>query len=200
MSTVAKRENEKSFEPVSEGLHPAICYMIVDLGKQYSMKYDRDRYQAYIGFEVLDETVKVEGVDKPMVIGNTYTLSLGDKATLRKVLEGWRGKKFTEEELNGFDIKNVLGVPCQIQVLHNQSGEKVYANISNIVPYPKGIAAPKATSELIHYDMDAADRDAMFAKLPEWLQKKVKESKSYIEDTTGLFSDFEPLNDEQMPF
>jgi len=39
-----------------------------------------------------------------LMISKRYTMSLGEQSTLRKDLESWRGKKFTPEELQGFDL------------------------------------------------------------------------------------------------
>ncbi|MHA1379626.1 MAG: hypothetical protein ACTSRG_14730 [Candidatus Helarchaeota archaeon] len=46
-------------------------------------------------------------------------MSLHAKATMRKFLESWRGKKFTKEELEGFDLQKILGKPCQLQIIHS---------------------------------------------------------------------------------
>jgi len=37
-----------------------------------------------------------------------FTASLSNKATLTGFLNRWRGKKFTDDELKGFDLKKVL--------------------------------------------------------------------------------------------
>jgi hypothetical protein len=106
---------------------------------------------------------------------------------LRKDLESWRGKKFTEEELEGFDVKNVLGKPCQIQVLHSE-GKKKYANIASIVSWPRGANQPKIESELLYYEIHNQE---VFAKIPEWIQKKIVESETY-KKTDGFLSDDTP--------
>jgi hypothetical protein len=45
-------------------------------------------------------------------------LSLNEQANLRSILEGWRGKAFSEEELAGFDIAALLGKPCLVDIEH----------------------------------------------------------------------------------
>ena len=59
-----------------------------------------------------------KGEMKPRAISETYTNSLGEKANLRKMLENWRGRAFTQEEMDGFDLRNVLGKACMISVVH----------------------------------------------------------------------------------
>jgi hypothetical protein len=54
--------------------------------------------------KVFDE----EKGEQPTVLGKKYTLSLSEKAFLRKDLESRRGKQFTEEEMKGFDIAKLV--------------------------------------------------------------------------------------------
>lgn len=189
MSTVAKKQAEKTYDPISEGLHPATCVAVVDLGEQHNKQFDKDQHKVLLMFEIHDETLTIEGEEKPRVISETYTLSLNEKANLRQALESWRGKKFTDEESEGFDVKNVLGKPCQINVAHSEKDGKTYTNIMSIVPWPRNAEKEEAESELLYYDMDDTNRELVLSKLPEWIQKKIKESKSY---------DFVPA-DEEVP-
>ena len=69
-----------------------------------------------------------------------YTLSLHENAALRRDLQSWRGRAFTETELAGFDLKTVLGVPCMITLVHSPDGK--YANIQAVAGLPKGMEAP----------------------------------------------------------
>ena len=45
----------------------------------------------------------------PMTINKSYTVSLHDKASLRKDLAAWRGKDFSDEEAKGFDVQYLEG-------------------------------------------------------------------------------------------
>jgi hypothetical protein len=74
-------------------------------------------------------------------VARVYTLSLHERAALRKDLESWRGRKFTEIELSqGFDLERLVGVPAQIQVTHDLSDEGVtFANVSTVLPPAKGV-------------------------------------------------------------
>jgi hypothetical protein len=77
---------------------------------------------------------------QPFTVSQKYTASLHEKSRLRHDLESWRGRKFTTEELKGFDVENVLGANCQINVVHATKEGKTYANIASIVPQAKGQA------------------------------------------------------------
>ena len=60
---------------------------------------------------------------RPFAVSKTYTASLFEAAALRKDLESWRGKSFTEEELGGFDISKLLGCTARIEVGHTAPTE-----------------------------------------------------------------------------
>lgn len=172
----------EDFTPVPQGTHIAVCNMVADLGLQETTFNGeaKVKHQCFVRWELPYERVeytdqsgaKQEG---PMMIGKVYTLSLSEKANLRKDLEAWRGKSFTPPELEGFDLFNLLGVGCQVTVTHREKGGKVYANVTGIAGWPKGMEKPGTTENaLLKYSED--DR-ADFEKLPEWLRKKISEAK-----------------------
>ena len=74
------------------------------------------------------------------MVTKKYTASLNEKATLRGDLEAWRGKKFTKQELRGFDIEQLVGVNCQLQVVHTTLDDgRTFANVKAVVPISKGM-------------------------------------------------------------
>jgi len=81
---------------------------------------------------------------RPFLVTQIYTLSLHEKANLRKDLESWRGRPFSEEELKGFDLERLIGVPALVNVIHVKSKNdgKVRARLSSIMGLPKGMTAP----------------------------------------------------------
>lgn len=175
-----------NYEPIPEGTYPGICYSIVDLGDQYSEKYDKVAHKCRITWEVVGETIEVDGKEINRSISKEYTLSLSTKSNLRADLRAWRGREFTKEELAKFNVKNILGVPCMMNIVHNTSGEKTYSNISSIMAMPKGMPKPEQTNETTYWDFDenAVDDDT-FRKLPEFLQERIKESQTWKYITTG---------------
>ena len=172
-----------NFEPIPEGVHIARCCGLVDLGMQYSEKFDKSSHKAIIMWELVDEKyVNDEGEEKCRTMSKEYTLSLHEKSALTKVLEAWRGAKFTEEELAGFDLNKILGKPCQIQVIHTVKGDNTYSNIAAIMALPKGMKVDAPTETLV-YDLDDAKAVENIVLLPEWIQKKVMESETWKEKT-----------------
>lgn len=176
MSLIVKDTEFLPIEPTSEGLHAATCIAVVDLGHQYSKAYDTWQDRLVLMFEIHDETIEIDGQEKPRVISKEYTKSLNPKATLLKDLESWRGKKFTEKELDGFNVGDVLGKPCQIQVLHVKKETRTYANIASIVSWIKGVDAPKSEIPLVLFDIEMENATEKLKELPAWLQKRIMES------------------------
>lgn len=183
MALIAKQTSGGSkFPPISEGTHTAICYSLVDIGVQKIVydKTERTADQVVIAWELPDEVVETQDGPVTRTISKTYTKSLHEKSGLRKDLKSWRGREFTDEELEGFDLKNIVGAPCLINIVHTTKNQNTYANISSIMALPKGMERPKLSLEKLIFDMDEATDDDV-AKLPEWLQKKVRNSVTWQE-------------------
>lgn len=137
MAYVIKDEG-KSFKPAPEGLFQAVCCDVVDLGDMAN-QFKPGTTQAKVRLVWQIEETDPEFDNKPFVASRMYTASLNEKATLRKHLESWRGRKFSADELKGFDVEVLLGVNCQINIVHFEKDGKTYANVETIVPAPKGV-------------------------------------------------------------
>lgn len=156
MPIVAKRPTT-TFTPAPEGPQQAVCVDVVDLGLvehewKGNKKLDLMVRIIWHSAEIDPETLK------PYEISNRYTNSLGEKANLRKHLESWRGRAFTEAELDGFDLETVLGANAFIQIVHNVSKGKTYANIASIMSLPKGTSPLPLTMGYIRQ----CDRDQAY--------------------------------------
>jgi hypothetical protein len=164
-------------KPLEAGAYPAVCDMVVDLGVQQSPGglYAPKR-SVLLRFQIPSERVEItrdgQTVDLPAVISRTLGLSLNEKATLRQLLQSWRGRAFTTEELKAFDLVNVLSKPAFINVTHSTKGDRTYANLTSIMPMPKGMPAPTLEGEALWYSVDEPDA-LVFDKLPNWVQDKI---------------------------
>jgi len=169
--------NATSFAPPPAGTHVAICYRVVDLGTQMIDFQGQTKFQHKImlSWELPDELMD-DG--QPFSVHKRYTLSSHEKSTLRKDLESWRGKPFTDDEFgpNGtFDIKNVIGVGCMLNILHTEREGKTYANVSAVLKMVKGMPMPAMANEKVYFNLDAFDK-AAFDKLSEGIQNIIKKS------------------------
>lgn len=201
MSLTLSENSKPSFPPIEDGTYPAVCYLLADLGEQFNEKYAKYSKQVVIGWEIIGETVTIDGEEKARTYHTTYTASLDSKAKLRKALIAWRGRDFTVEELKAFDLKNILGAPCFIQLVNNKKEDtgKTYTNLASIARLPKGFDVPKPTLPFVTYDIDKDDPSAI-AKLPEWIQKKITDSKTYQERLASANMTELDDSDGELPF
>lgn len=173
------------FEIAPEGVFLARCYKMVDIGTQtetgqYGTKQNR---KIYLYWELLadddGEEVRMED-GQPFSIFNSYKLSMHQKSNLRKHLDAWRGKKFTEEEAADFDLTKLLGQACKLQITHSTSkdGQKTYANIEAIMSTKKKV---DGVNEISSFSIESPDMD-VFNDLPQWLQEKIEDAPEWGED------------------
>ena len=179
-SIFAKKPEGKEFEIVEPGNYLARCYSMIALGthvKEFDGK-EKKQEKVRITWELPTEIMES---GKPFSIGKQYTLSMFESSNLRKDLQSWRGRAFTEEEAESFDITKVLDVPCMINVIHatSKDGSKTYANIASITPLPKGLVAPEKINPTFVFTVDDFTDFTEFSKLPEFIQNQIKESLEY---------------------
>lgn len=139
MPIMAQDSGGKDFKPAPEGLHSAVCVDVVDLGMMDNkFNPEKPQHKCRIVWQI--EQGDPENQDKRYIVSGMYTISLHEKARLRKDLEGWRARKFTAAELQGFDLEKLIGVPCQVQIIHNTNADgKTYGNVQTIVPLGRGM-------------------------------------------------------------
>lgn len=185
-------ENSSSYEQIEEGLHPAESVLIAGVGTQRTPFKNED------GTDKIQKKMIVQWETKQGLIAKEYTVSLNEKANLRKDLESWRGKKFTATELEGFDMNNLLGKPCTLQIMHNENG---YAKVNAVLPKTEEYKSAKAK---IIYDINEHDED-VFESLPDWIKRKIEssleagEQNTKKKETKNTFSDGTPVpNDEEI--
>ena len=130
-------EGGQTFTPAPVGVHQAVCVDVIDKGIVEVTYQGKTKKQHKISVAWQIDERRDDG--KPYLVYKRYTLSLNEKATLRKDLESWRGRAFTREEEMGFDVESVLGANCLINVQHNTVGDKTYANVVSIMPLVKGM-------------------------------------------------------------
>jgi hypothetical protein len=178
MGLIAKNEvGEKGVIPA--GTHVARCYGIIDLGTQYSEKFGRWANKIMVQFE-LPADLTDDG--RPSIISKKYTLSLNDKASLRKDLESWLGRAVTtNEERDGFALGSMLGAVCLLSILHSENAEKTYAYVAGVMSVPEGMVVPGAVNPVILYDIDNGE-DAVYSKLPDWVKNLIQQSREFKGD------------------
>lgn len=165
--------------PVEPGVYMAVCIGFIDLGEQYSEKFKSYTNKGMYVWELPGETIEIDGEQKPRQLSKEFTISASNKSNLRKFIETWNSKSYSDEDFMEFDVFEQVGKPCQLNVVLNETKE--YSNVDNLMPIPRGFPAPTTDTKLIKWDMDAWN-DEVFQELPEWIQEKIKKSSQYQKD------------------
>jgi len=171
----------------------------VDIGTQYNERFGSSARKVMLSWEIPDCTIDVDGKPMPRMISKDFTLSIKERSALKPFLEAWRGRAFTEEELSGFDLRAVLGAPCQMQIIHNNAG---YERVNCVIPLSKGADKPKPATETIYFDLTDPNCLDVIDRLPGWVRDKIKASPQYSELTSEMpaHDDFYELDEDDLPF
>ena len=145
MSIIAKasESNFKKLALPEAGTTPAVCCGVWDIGLQESTFNNETKVQhkIVIAWEIaqLIDDAESEYNGKPYMLSNKYTLSLDDRSNLHRDLVAWRGKPFTDEEIDkGVDLEKLYGINCLLNIIHRETATGTYANIASIMPMVKG--------------------------------------------------------------
>lgn len=189
----------------------ARCYSMVHIGTvlENVMGTEKMLNKVRITWELPTElrVFKEENGEQPMVISKEYTLSMHENANLRKDLESWRGKVFSEDEAKSFDITKLLGIPCMLNIIHKDTKTgKPYALISGITNIPKNMECPIQMNESFEFNFEDKFDVEILEKMPDFIKDKIKRSEEYKKlqnpENTDISQDEENLNEENsdLPF
>ena len=193
-------DTQKDFKIAPAGNHLARLYSIIDIGHQETVWKGETKIMHKVVF-----TWELHGDDndgnplktddgKPLIVSKRYTVSLGDQSTLRKDLESWSGKKMTEEDRKGFDLKTLLGKFCMLSVVHSDDGK--YANVASINAVPSAIrnAIPEGINQQISFWLNDYTQE-QYDALPKYYREKITESSEW----RGSKAKAEAAADTSMP-
>ena len=201
----------REFKIVPSGTHLARLYRIVDLGTQESQFQGGEvkiQRKVMFAWEIHGEDDTGEPLvtedGKPMAIFKNYTLSWNEAATLRKDLQAWRGTPWTDAEANRFDLKNVLGQWCMLNIIHRpgQSDGKLFANVAGISPVPgflKKQGLPQGSNPLQMFRLGDPDWE-LFETFSKGLKAKIESSPEFRSAKKPLDKQPNDLDTDDVPF
>ena len=168
------------FEQPPIGAHLARCIKLIDIGTQKGEYQGRATFkrQVIIGWE-LPQTLMSEGehAGKPFTVSKFYTASLSEKANLRADLKNWRGRDFTDQELAGFEARNILGKPCMLSLTTNEKGK---VRVTGVMALPKGSQVPDQVNKSVYLSLEPAEFDIhVFESLSDGYKKMITVSPEY---------------------
>lgn len=185
-------KSKSDFELVPAGNHVAICYRFIDLGTQASEWQGKktQKRKVLISWELPNELMLTgDYAGQPFTIGKRYTWSMHEKSELRKDLESWRNRAFGDDDFEGpnrFNVKNIIGKPCMLSIVHDTKDGSTYANIKGLASVPKGYQVPASINAPIYFALQEGLYDpAVLANLSDRLQETIKKSPEYDELVNG---------------
>jgi len=199
-------DSQKDFKIAPAGNHLARLYSIIDIGHQETVWKGETKIMHKVVF-----TWELHGEDndgnplttddgKPLIVSKRYTVSLGDQSTLRKDLESWSGKKMTDEDRKGFDLKTLLGKFCMLSIVHSDDGK--YANVGSINSVPTAIrnAIPEGINAPIHFWLNQYTKE-QYEALPKYYREKITESSEWRGSKAKAEEEAaNPMPDDEIPF
>ena len=209
MSIIAEKPEGGNFIQVEPGTYVARCYSMIEIGTVKTEYLGKEKIlkKVNITWELPTETAifHEEKGPEPFLVSKTYTLSMFDKANLRKDLESWRGKKYEDDEAEKVDITKLLGKPCLLSVIH-QAGKKDptknYVTISSISKLMKGQECPDQVNPTRVLSYDEFNWE-VFDSLSDYMKDQIRSSDEFKRmQEPNQVRDIESGNDElsDMPF
>jgi len=147
---------------------------LVDMGTHTTTFKDQTKEQRKIRltWEIIGTETSSED-KRPLTISQLYTWDMGEKSNLYKLIKPWLGKNPDRS----MDLEELFKIPGMASIVHSQSGEKTYANVSGILPVMKGTKVPDRVNKPMVFDMDDSRTSVMdFLALPDYMKKKIMES------------------------
>ena len=185
MGIYAEKKESGDFVQVEPGTYVARCYSMIEIGT-IETEFNGEKKKAHrvsITWELPTELAvfKEENGPEPFVVSKEYTLSMHEKATLRKDLESWRGKGYTDEETKRFDVTKLLGQTCMLSVIQ-EAGKKDptrnYVKVSSVSKIVKGMECPPQINPTRLLCFEEFDWE-LFDKLSDYMKDKIKSSDEF---------------------
>jgi len=160
---VLQCKDSGDFKPHPEGIHPALCVDVMDLGLVETEFQGQKKMVNKVKLVFESEQRGEDG--KAYTVSKNFTASLHPKAKLAEFLGKWRGRPVTPGET--IDLAKLIGASCTLVISHQQNmSGKTYAAI-DAVSKPTKKVAPSGT-------YDPAETRQRYA---EWKARQAPQSK-----------------------
>src|SRR5690349_9680772 len=127
---VTATNQDSKFKPHREGNDfLGLCVDVIDLGETTVAFPNKPTYLAQKCALVFRTGEKNPETGDYIDVSAEFTVSMGEKANLRKFLESWRGKPYTQEQIDaGVPVDKLEGNWALLAVAHKKSAKgRTYA-------------------------------------------------------------------------
>lgn len=164
------------------GTHMARLIGLISIGtvKTTFEGKEKEGYKIRLTWELPNEkTVFKEGEgEKPFVVSKELGFSMHKKSALRPIVEGIIGTSLTDEEAYEFDIDKLLGMPCILSIIIDESERGKYVAIKSAAPLMKGTVCPDQITKTQILSFEKWD-EKYFESLPSFIKDKIMTSREY---------------------
>jgi hypothetical protein len=171
------------FPEIKPGTYAARIQAIYHIGTQpnnFTGAKNPTRYEIVFVYEILDESVEINGEELPRVKSKTYTYSLNEKATLGKTIKELRGAAIQPDE--AIDLTTLLDTPCIISFVEGKNKREdgtPYLEFGSITAPMKGMSLPPLRQPKVFFDFDSNYNPALLESMPKWIATKIQDSPEY---------------------
>lgn len=180
---------ETDFEQIPEGVYLARCARVIELGTQYSEKFDTSSNKAQIVLSLPGHTVNIGGEDKQAFISNAFgiTMSNNKKGNMKQYTRA------LDPNSQATNIGYFLDQPCQVSIVHSEKGKAIIDSVSPVLP---GTEVPALDTDPFWFSWEKPD-PAVWSQLPEFTRNMIREATNFkgslveamVNDLEGAASD-----------
>lgn len=194
--TIVAKGSDAKFKPHPDGQFVGQCVDTIDLGDAVEQYQEQPKKLAHKCVLVFRTGERNEQTGEFIDIAREFTVSMGDKAALRKFLEQWRGKPYNTEQVEaGVPLHKLAGQHGLLTVAHKVSRNgNLYATIAACVGIPKQMA-----NTVTNYD-DYVRADFWEQKKKDYADAARKFRAAQDPDNADDFDGFANDNADDLPF
>jgi hypothetical protein len=155
-----------------------------------------ESFKVRITWELPTEThVFKEGEEaKPFVVSREFGLAMGKKSHLRPIVEGVLGVALKDEEAYSFDVDEILGKECLLNISLEDTESGTYANVNTASKLVKGMTCPPAVNPLKVLSYEKWDQK-YYDALPGFLKEKMEKTPEFKK-----LKGEDVVNEDEIPF
>lgn len=194
MNWVVEASSSGTYELPPSGTHGAVLVGLVDLGRQwveYGDQPGKVTPQILLIWQLPDS-------DNKELVSKIFTMSLNQKAGLRKLISGWRGKDLADGER--FDLSKLVGQKAMLSISHQSRGEKVSYKIEAVSAVPKGMTVAKPDHKPVAISIGDEVPDWVPKVYGKTVQEYWDQARTDEQNTVPVATSKKITEDDEIPF